>query len=398
MDDLIEQVGIGIRLYADDATLYVAYDDAEHAKLTMNENLEKVITWATKWKVIFNPEKTISMNFTRKREPSNIIVTMANTAINPSPSHKHLGIILQSSGKWAEHIGNLICRAKRRIDILRSLKWKLDRKSLGKLYIAYVRPILENGNSVWVNCTKQEGDNLENQQLEAARIVTGAKKGTSHFELYRETGWIPLGRRRVNQCLTLLYKMTKNEAAEQLMEMLPQRAGHGLTYNIRSGNDLQVPRARSTAHQNSFLPSTCKAWNRLPPETKWATSTEEFKEKLKGTTELTPPYYNDGERKQQVVHCQLRVRNANLNGNLYAKGMAESPECICGEREETTEHYLLHCPLFHRERCKMLAKLPQGQIVTSELLTHGNKDLSNKTNSKIVEAVHEYLKSTGRFE
>jgi hypothetical protein len=56
------------------------------------------------------------------------------------------------------------------------------------LYISYVRPLLENGNCVWVNCTRKEGETIEKQQLEAARIVMGAKKGTSHDELYQETG------------------------------------------------------------------------------------------------------------------------------------------------------------------------------------------------------------------
>jgi hypothetical protein len=356
------------------------------------------MTWAERWKVLFNPDKTICMNFSRKRQPSNIIVNMSNTPVNPTQSHKHLGVTLHSSDRWAEHTGDLICRARRRIDVLRSLKWKLDRRSLSKLYIAYVRPILESGCCVWTNCTKQEGEKLEKVQLEAARITTGAKKGTSHWELYRETGWVPLATRRRNQCLSLLFKMIKNEAAEQLIELLPPRAGQGLAYNIRSRNDLQIPRARSTAHQNSFLPSTCKAWNNLPPETKLANSAEEFKEKLKGDREAIPAHFNVGERKYQVYHCQLRVRNANLNGNLYAKGMADSPECICGQLEESTEHYLLHCPMFTHERRQMLANIPQNVIVTPELLTHGSSELSHATNCRIVLAVHDYLKETARFD
>jgi hypothetical protein len=249
-----------------------------------------------------------------------------------------------------------------------------------------------------VNCTKQEGERLEKEQLEAARIITGAKKGTRHEELYRETGWVPLVTRRTNQCLSLLFKMMKNDAAEQLTKLLPPRAGQGVQYNIRSGNDLQIPKTKTKAHQNSFLPSTCKAWNNLPPETKCVNSNEELKEKLRGEIEVIPAHYNEGERKYQVYHCQLRVRNANLNDNLYAKGMADSPECTCGQTEETTEHYLLNCPMFTEERRNMMAKIPRGMIVTPELLTHGNRDLSSAINSKIALAVQEYLKETTRFD
>jgi hypothetical protein len=122
IDDLIQEVDIGIRLYADDATLYTEYVNADTATEKMNGNLEAVMTWAEKWKVLFNPDKTVSMNFSRKRQPSQPNVIMANTPVLPSPSHKHLGIILQKSGRWGDHIADTVCRASRRIDILRSLK------------------------------------------------------------------------------------------------------------------------------------------------------------------------------------------------------------------------------------------------------------------------------------
>ena len=49
--------------------------------------------------------------------------------------------------------------------------------------------------------------NLENIQLEAARIVTGSTKIVSFQALYNETGWGTLEVRRKKQKLTLFYKM-----------------------------------------------------------------------------------------------------------------------------------------------------------------------------------------------
>ena len=39
---------------------------------------------------------------------------------------------------------------------------------------------------------------LEQLQLDAARIVTGAAKGTKHRLLYKKTGWQTLSERREN--------------------------------------------------------------------------------------------------------------------------------------------------------------------------------------------------------
>jgi hypothetical protein len=49
---------------------------------------------------------------------------------------------------------------KYRILVLRMMKHKLDRKSLEKLYIGFIRPILEYGGIVWDNCSLHESELL----------------------------------------------------------------------------------------------------------------------------------------------------------------------------------------------------------------------------------------------
>ena len=102
------------------------------------------------------------------------------TMLENSKSHKHLGVTFNSNGKWNDHINEIYTKACRRINILRLMKHKLDRKSLEQLYIGFILPILEYGGIVWDKCSKQKSELLEGIQLEAARIITGLKKGTSH--------------------------------------------------------------------------------------------------------------------------------------------------------------------------------------------------------------------------
>ena len=44
------------------------------------------------------------------------------------------------------------------------LKYNLDREPLEKLYIGFIRPILEYGNVVWDNCTQEESNLIEANQ------------------------------------------------------------------------------------------------------------------------------------------------------------------------------------------------------------------------------------------
>ena len=92
-----------------------------------------------------------------------------------------------------------------RINIMRRLKFQLDRKSLQTIYISFIRPLLEYADVVWDNCTQQEANELEKIQNEAARIVTGATKLASIQSLLSDTGWESLTSRREKHKLVLFY-------------------------------------------------------------------------------------------------------------------------------------------------------------------------------------------------
>ena len=97
---------------------------------------------------------------------------------------------------------------------MRKLKFKLDSKSLETIYIAFIRPLLEYGDSIWDNCTKAEKNELEKIQNEATRIATGATKLVSINNLYKEICWESLQKRCHDHKLTLFYIMYNHLAPE----------------------------------------------------------------------------------------------------------------------------------------------------------------------------------------
>ena len=79
---------------------------------------------------------------------------------------------------------------------MRKLKFKLDRQSRQIIYFLFIRPISEYADVVWNNCTQYEVNDIEKNQIEAARIVTGVTKLVSINSLTNETGWESLSNRR----------------------------------------------------------------------------------------------------------------------------------------------------------------------------------------------------------
>ena len=121
---------------------------------------------------------------------------MDNQIIAEVDTHKHLRIYLSNDCTWHKHIDYVKDKAWARINIMRKLKFELDRKSLETIYLTFIRPILEYGDIVWDNCTLYEKQELDKIQTEAARIVTGTTKLISIQTLYDEIKWETIESRR----------------------------------------------------------------------------------------------------------------------------------------------------------------------------------------------------------
>ena len=148
---------------------------------------------------------------------------MGNTVISEVSSHKHLGIILYKDMTWNNRINTIVDKAYKRLGILRKHKFNLDICSLHKMYKLFIRPLLEYGNIIWDNCSQESKKAVENIQLDAARIATGAIKVCSVQKLYNETGYETLQNRRKKQKLCMMYKITYNLAPDYLRQLLPPR-------------------------------------------------------------------------------------------------------------------------------------------------------------------------------
>ena len=111
---------------------------------------------------------------------------MQNQPISEIETHKHLGIYFSNDCSRHRHINYIKEKTWFRINIMRKLKFKLDRKSLETFNLTFIRPILEYGDVIWNNCTQYEKDELEKIQIEAARIAIGATKLISLNTLFSE--------------------------------------------------------------------------------------------------------------------------------------------------------------------------------------------------------------------
>ena len=261
----MNEIGSNIRLFADDTSLFIIVENPYEAAMVLNSDLLKISRWANLWLVKFNPNKNEVMLFTRKFDiQDHPPVIMMDQQIQDVQFHKHLGVYFSSDCSWHHHINYIKQKAWTRINVMRNLKFVLDRKSLETIYITFIRPLLEYADIIWDNCSDQEKKDLEKIQTVAARIATGATKLVSIEKLYDEVCWERLETRRWKHKLVLFHKMYHNLAPQYLSTLVPPLVQDISRYNLRNANNLQTIHARTTQYYESFLPSVVRDWNSLP--------------------------------------------------------------------------------------------------------------------------------------
>ena len=129
---------------------------------------------------------------------------------------------------------------------METLKLKLDRKPQETIYIAFIRPLLENADVIWDNCSQYGKDELEKVQIEAARISTGATELISINNLYKEIYWDRRQKRSDDHKLTLFYKMYNNLTPNYFSSLIPQQDEAISQYNIRNAQYLRNIRTRTS--------------------------------------------------------------------------------------------------------------------------------------------------------
>ena len=142
-----------------------------------------------------------------------------------------------------------------------------------------VRPILEYASPVWDPITQKDSSELEKVQRRAARYVFNRYSDRNPgcvTDMLTTLNWEPLSERRINDRLTLLYKI--NNGIVDINKSQFYSAGDSRT---RGAQRLFHERSSHPVLFNSFFPRTLRQWNKLDPKTTAAPSLESFQAGLR---------------------------------------------------------------------------------------------------------------------
>jgi hypothetical protein len=77
--------------------------------------------------------------------------------------------------------------------------------------------------------------------------------------------------------------------------------------------------------------------------------------RLNSGTKASPKYFHIGDRKENIIHCQMRNDASSLNLHLQQHHLSDRPSCPhCNDACESPSHYFLHCPLYNIHRQQLV--------------------------------------------
>ena len=397
INDLNNAIESIIKLFADDTSMYLSLIDNYHRTRILNSDMMKISLWAQTWKVNFNCQKTELLNVCKRNVILDNQLIFDNSILQPSISHKHLGLTLQGNCKWDAHITSLITKCRPLVSCLKSYKYRLNRKSLEIMYKSFILPHFDYADVVWDNLTQRQIEDLEDIQLEALRTIVGTVRGTSHDVIYKESGFIPLRIRRERHKLILFFKFVNGLLPTHLSCKFPELVSNFQHYPRRRPLQRQPPLWNYEFYHKSYFPTSTELWNNLPDDIKSITSISAFKRYLTYNDPEVPSYFYLGDRVPQIIHCKLRLNMSDLQSDMFNRHISNNKNCNCGFRTENANHYLLQCPLYNEPRKVTIFNLPP-LARKCKILLNRQSNFSLAFNAYVFLIVQEFIMLSGRFE
>nr|BAB83841.1 ReO_6 [Oryzias latipes] len=224
--------------FADDTTVIGLIRDGDET--AYRGEVERLVLWSSQNHLELNPLKTVEMTVDFRRNPSTPPpLTILNSTVPSTDSHRFLGSTISRDLKWTAHIDSLRKKAQQRLYFLRQLKkFNLPQGLLTIFYTAIIQSVLTTSITVWFgSATRHDRNRLQRIIRSAERII-----GTSLLPIQD------------------LYRSRARKRAGRIVKD-PSHPGHCLFSLLPSGRRFRTLRTKTTRHKDSFFPRAVTLMN-----------------------------------------------------------------------------------------------------------------------------------------
>ena len=222
-----------------------------HTKLT--NAFDVINDWLNTNLLFINFSKTHYIQFATKNKPkTHITITHQNKQIITTPSTKFLGIYINDTMTWKNHIEYTLPKLSAACYAMRTIKQYMSLATLKKVHFANFNSIMNYGLPFWG--TSPYSIKIFRMQKRIVRIMMSCSKMVSCRDLFRKLRILPLMSQYI---LTLIIFLIKNNSKFTVNSEI-----HNI--NTRQHTNFHYPITNLTGYQQGIYCSGVRVYNKLP--------------------------------------------------------------------------------------------------------------------------------------
>lgn len=188
--DLPTDTNITTATFADDTAILASNKNPKIASEILQNNLNKVQQWMTKWRMKINENKSLHLTFTTRRETCPTVY-FNGKGIPQGVEVKYLGMYLDRRLNWKKHI---FTKRKQLGHKLRNMYWMLGRKSKLStenkilIYKSILKPVWTYGLELWGTAAHSNIEIIQRFQSKILRTILGVPWFITNEAIHQDAG------------------------------------------------------------------------------------------------------------------------------------------------------------------------------------------------------------------
>jgi len=172
---ILDCYGIKVKLFADDAKLYVQIVN-ELNVVQLQQAIDALVRWSTDWQLSISINKCCVLNIVRVNFSS--CLNIDGIVLPTVKSAGDLGVLVAHNWSPSLHIriiSSIVARAHKRTVAIHRAFHSRNIDLLSRAYLTYVRPLIEHDSVIWSPYTVKDIELIESVQCRFTKRLPGFK-------------------------------------------------------------------------------------------------------------------------------------------------------------------------------------------------------------------------------
>ena len=329
--------------YADDMCLGITGSTHDEVSHDLTLDLDIIHEYLNKWHLILSEKKTVvcAFHLNNKLAGKELHVKIKDRVLIHDAHPAYLGVTLDRSLTYREHISKLGKKVNSRVNLIRKLagtNWGASASTLRTSTLALVHSAAEYCAPVWEASTHTH--RIDTVLNSAMRTISGTLKSTPTECLPVLTGIAPHNIRRQISTAKLSWR-AQADPESILFDVVhgppPSRLKSRTPLSSRLSQYVSMAPSCASGKKLVSDALTMEKWN-----TDWRSSTSKLKPYFAPNLHLPPGAHLP--RKSWCRRNRLVTGHGRTADKLHKWGMTDSPACDCGADSQTALHIVSDCP------------------------------------------------------